>query len=230
MSATVTWLESVRFEFTYTSWGCGPGLAAGSPKWGHPVLSGLTNREPNQPWKWKSSSYTQSWFSPARVKLLKLMEGFAALALAPVPEDHWQHSMLLFHSSSSQRIGLEEKKTYKEKSQLFGDTRLNQCYWFDPSWHFIHWNVKLSPSKSRVRASRTDKDDSGWPDVILTRKVVILMFDYSWEEFVQPSEDTAMQEPMKEGLSCLEGQGGTSGSQRKLWWGHNIFLWLIPDL
>lgn len=36
------------------------------------------------------------------------MEGFAALALAPVPEDHWQHSMPLFHSS--QRIELEEKK------------------------------------------------------------------------------------------------------------------------
>lgn len=145
MSATVTWLESLWFEVTYTSWASGPGLAAGPTKQGHSVLLGLTN----QPSKWKSSSNIQSWFSPARVKLFKLMEGFAALALAPVPEDHWQHSVPLFHSSTSQRIELEKKKL-KEKSQLFGDTRLNQCYWLDPSWHFIHWNAKLSPSKPKL--------------------------------------------------------------------------------
>lgn len=84
------------------------GCRTGPPKQGHSVLLGLTNSESNQCWKWKSSSYIQTWFSPARVKLFKLMEGFAALALAPVPEDHWQHSMPLFHSS--QRTELEEKK------------------------------------------------------------------------------------------------------------------------
>lgn len=169
MSATVTWLESLWFEVTYTSWASGPGLAAGPTKQGHSVLLGLTN----QPSKWKSSSNIQSWFSPARVKLFKLMEGFAALALAPVPEDHWQHSVPLFHSSTSQRIELEKKKIkgkiptlwrHKIKSMLLT--------WSQLAFHTL--KCQTLPLQAKVR---TDKDDSGWPDVILTSKVITLMFD-----------------------------------------------------
>lgn len=205
------------------SWASGPGLSAGPTKQGHSVLSELTNSEPNQPWKWKSSSFIRSWFSPARLKLFNAMEDFAALALAPVLEDHWQHSMPLFHSFTSQRIE-QEKKKIKEKSQLFGDTRLNQCY-FNPAGICIHWNAKLAPPSQ----DKQDKDDSGQLDVILTSKAVILMFDYCW--VVSSAIRGQIQTGANEERTLSPGRAGRNlRKPKKTDEATSFFLWLKPDL
>lgn len=151
------------------------------------------------------------------------MEGSAASVL----EDHWQHSMPLFCSSTPQRIEPEEKKIKrKNPSSLEVQDETNGIDLIPAGISYTETLISPPPSQKEpgVRASRTEKYNSVCPDVFLTSKDVILVFGHFWEEqLVQPSEDRSTQEPMKKGLSCLEGQVGTSGSQRKLWWGPIIF-------
>jgi len=108
------------------------------------------------------------------------MEGSAALALASVPEDSWQHSMPLFHSSASQRIEPEGKKKNKRKnpSSLEGQDEINGIDFIPAGISYTETPISPPPSQKelRVRASRTEEDNSVCPDVFIVSKDVILVF------------------------------------------------------